>query len=394
MSIGIDLPAQRGSPVSGPPSGPTVDDPGVRRAPSCRRVLAPDRNSVLVSPPCRRRRLTPARRVTRPHSRRRSRRPAVPCRCGPRRGPFGRSVAVAAWVWLLVMLGRSVRWVAVCRLRRCRRRVRRRVRLVGLGLVSVLCLLFLVLWRRLPLSVMAGVCVWRRFCGGRRRLWPSSSGLVSPFGVDQVCLGACRAWANRSMRSNHVFDIWLGYPASRAGGSDCRCGLVWVPATGFAAGASGTRPVLVPVAQAGAAPLARWAGYWTPVAHTRAEGLEKRRVRVIQRVLTRLGKRPGPVDGLFGPLTEAGVVRFQRSVGIAADGVVGRQTARRLLAAATRLSDARLARQPGPGKGHGPVRECAFAAGRDGRGQVGRRVWVRRFLRPPLRARRKRSSRR
>ena len=124
--------------------------------------------------------------------------------------------------------------------------------------------------------------------------------------------------------------------------------LLWVPATGFAAGASGTRrPALAPVAQAGTAPLARWAGYWTPAAHTRAEGLEKRRVRVVQRVLTRLGKRPGPVDGLFGPLTEAGVVRFQRSVGIAADGVVGRRTARRLLAAAARLSDTRLARQRG-----------------------------------------------
>jgi DNA invertase Pin-like site-specific DNA recombinase/peptidoglycan hydrolase-like protein with peptidoglycan-binding domain len=68
---------------------------------------------------------------------------------------------------------------------------------------------------------------------------------------------------------------------------------------------------------------------------------------VIQRVLTRLGKRPGPVDGLFGPLTEAGVVRFQRSVGIAADGVVGRRTARQLLAA-TRRPDTRLARNRGP----------------------------------------------
>ncbi len=79
----------------------------------------------------------------------------------------------------------------------------------------------------------------------------------------------------------------------------------------------------------------------------------QRRVRVIQRVLTRLGKRPGPVDGLFGPLTEAGVVRFQRSVGIAADGVVGRQTARQLLAAATRLSDTRLARNPGAARDTG-----------------------------------------
>jgi DNA invertase Pin-like site-specific DNA recombinase/peptidoglycan hydrolase-like protein with peptidoglycan-binding domain len=124
--------------------------------------------------------------------------------------------------------------------------------------------------------------------------------------------------------------------------------LLWVPATGLAAGASGTRPALVSVAQAGVAPVARWAGYWSPVAGTRAAGLEKRRVRVIQRVLTRLGKRPGPVDGLFGPLTEAGVVRFQRSVGIAADGIVGQQTARRMLAAVTRLPDTRLARNQRP----------------------------------------------
>ncbi len=124
--------------------------------------------------------------------------------------------------------------------------------------------------------------------------------------------------------------------------------LCLLPATGLAAGASWqSRLVLAPVAQAHAAPLARWAGYWTPTtADGRGGGLEKRRVRALQRALTGLGMRPGPVDGLFGPLTEAGVVRFQRSAGIAADGVVGRQTARRLLAA-TRHENTRLARQPG-----------------------------------------------
>ena len=120
------------------------------------------------------------------------------------------------------------------------------------------------------------------------------------------------------------------------------------PATGLAAGgAAQARPVLVAVAQAKSVPLARWAGYWTPsTAGQRTEGIDRRRVRALQRLLRRLGKRPGPVDGLFGPLTEAGVVRFQRSAGIAADGVVGRQTARRLLAA-TGWSSTRLARQPG-----------------------------------------------
>ena len=133
------------------------------------------------------------------------------------------------------------------------------------------------------------------------------------------------------------------------------------PATGLAAGgAAQARPVLVAVAQAKSVPLARWAGYWTPsTAGQRTEGIDRRRVRALQRLLRRLGKRPGPVDGLFGPLTEAGVVRFQRSAGIAADGVVGRQTARRLLAATGRSSP-RLARQPGGGA----RRSAQFASAR------------------------------
>src|SRR5438067_185869 len=34
-------------------------------------------------------------------------------------------------------------------------------------------------------------------------------------------------------------------------------------------------------------------------------------VRALQRRLQSLGQPPGPVDGLFGPMTEAAVVRFQ-----------------------------------------------------------------------------------
>lgn len=49
-------------------------------------------------------------------------------------------------------------------------------------------------------------------------------------------------------------------------------------------------------------------------------------VRALQQALDRLGHQPGVADGHFGTRTEAAVKSFQRSVGITADGVVGRIT--------------------------------------------------------------------
>jgi DNA invertase Pin-like site-specific DNA recombinase/peptidoglycan hydrolase-like protein with peptidoglycan-binding domain len=51
-------------------------------------------------------------------------------------------------------------------------------------------------------------------------------------------------------------------------------------------------------------------------------------VRALQRRLRGLGLRPGPVDGLYGPLTEAAVERLQRDNRLAVDGKVGVQTRR------------------------------------------------------------------
>jgi DNA invertase Pin-like site-specific DNA recombinase len=113
--------------------------------------------------------------------------------------------------------------------------------------------------------------------------------------------------------------------------------LTLLPASGFAAAAGDTaevRTALAPITRDATATLARGAGYWIPAAAQRTIGIEKRRVAALQRLLTRLGKRPGPIDGLYGPLTEAGVIRFQRAAGVAPDGIVGRQTAGRLMAAA------------------------------------------------------------
>jgi DNA invertase Pin-like site-specific DNA recombinase len=70
------------------------------------------------------------------------------------------------------------------------------------------------------------------------------------------------------------------------------------------------------------APLAQGAGYEQPTG--------SKRVRVLQRQLRRLGHRPGPIDGLFGPLTDGAVRRFQRKAGLRVDGLVGPRTANRL----------------------------------------------------------------
>jgi peptidoglycan hydrolase-like protein with peptidoglycan-binding domain/LysM repeat protein len=95
--------------------------------------------------------------------------------------------------------------------------------------------------------------------------------------------------------------------------------LLCVPASGVAAD-----PAPADAELSAAGTLARGAGY---ASRTGAQP-----VRELQRRLRRLGDRPGPIDGLYGPLTEGAVERFQRAHGLATDGVVGPQTKRRLLA--------------------------------------------------------------
>ena len=46
-------------------------------------------------------------------------------------------------------------------------------------------------------------------------------------------------------------------------------------------------------------------------------------VRQLQAALKEAGHDPGPIDGHFGPATEAAVRAFQQEKGIAVDGVVG-----------------------------------------------------------------------
>jgi peptidoglycan hydrolase-like protein with peptidoglycan-binding domain len=73
------------------------------------------------------------------------------------------------------------------------------------------------------------------------------------------------------------------------------------------------------------------------------------RVRSLQRQLRALGTHPGPIDGRFGPLTQAAVRRVQRAEGLTDDGIVGSRTARRLAhSKTTTAGHRRRATQPRP----------------------------------------------
>jgi peptidoglycan hydrolase-like protein with peptidoglycan-binding domain len=77
------------------------------------------------------------------------------------------------------------------------------------------------------------------------------------------------------------------------------------------------------------------------------------RVREVQLSLRRLGYPPGPIDGLFGPLTEHAVLAFQRTHALEADGIVGPRTLHGL-----RRDNARLSvRVRSAGRRAGPDRQ-------------------------------------
>ena len=90
------------------------------------------------------------------------------------------------------------------------------------------------------------------------------------------------------------------------------------------------------------------------------------RVRRLQRHLSRRGLRPGPIDGLYGPLTAAAVARFQRDRGSRPDGVAWSR-ARRAIAMAGRAADARFARDGGTTRPRTDESKAPSRPARDGR---------------------------
>ena len=96
--------------------------------------------------------------------------------------------------------------------------------------------------------------------------------------------------------------------------------------------------------QAAGGRLARGAGYAQPAGSPR--------VKELQRELRRIGLKPGPIDGRYGPRTEAAVVRLQRRQGLPVKGVVDARTRRALATApqrqGTRPADSRSRRSQLP----------------------------------------------
>jgi DNA invertase Pin-like site-specific DNA recombinase/peptidoglycan hydrolase-like protein with peptidoglycan-binding domain len=106
-------------------------------------------------------------------------------------------------------------------------------------------------------------------------------------------------------------------PGARAGLGALTALTVLLAGTGTSIARDASEPLRL-ATMATAAPLERGAGYGSET--------EAKRVRALQRVLRKLDWARGRVDGLFGPSTEAAVLRFQAATGLTADGVVGPHT--------------------------------------------------------------------
>ena len=60
--------------------------------------------------------------------------------------------------------------------------------------------------------------------------------------------------------------------------------------------------------------------------------MDRQVILFVQYRLNGLGYAAGPLDGVQGPTTRSAVIAYQERAGLAADGLIGRQVLRALLA--------------------------------------------------------------
>ena len=102
------------------------------------------------------------------------------------------------------------------------------------------------------------------------------------------------------------------------------------------------------------------------VRETTASGPSRSTVRQVQELLSRLGYRPGPVDGIAGRRTTAAVKRFQSASGVAVDGHISGALVAKLRAAVD--AGKGMSTQPRPEKAQAASKEtqAATPAGKAG----------------------------
>ncbi|WP_395666395.1 glycosyl hydrolase 108 family protein [Methylocella sp.] len=114
--------------------------------------------------------------------------------------------------------------------------------------------------------------------------------------------------------------------------------------------------VLIPEIQYGDAAAPRDFTPPGPLYYPEAPGMHEAVVRRIQAALRAKGFDPGKIDGDYGPDTARAVSAFQTSVGIVADGEVGKDTAARLgISLDPAVAAVSAARQDKPGDAMGPL---------------------------------------
>ncbi len=171
----------------------------------------------------------------------------------------------------------------------------------------------------------------RRRRAGRGRA--SAMAKVSPLSLAALIDVRREALANRDLSDSETWELSLGRSRARRRASELRfvpgstrarraslgalVALTAAPATALL-DSSGAQSV------ASAAPLGPEPTTTTRHYITLQAGSEGRQVRLLQQTLGL------PVDGVYGPATEAAVRSFQESRGLTADGVVGAGTSRAL----------------------------------------------------------------